>query len=130
MTSFVFDTGALSLLFVEDERLRPVVEGIQGGKALGILSSVTLSEYFYKTCQILGRDVAALRSRQLDERMRVVDADTELARAAGLEKCRNTRLSLADAFALSLARRVKGTLLTTDGELAKSRDVSVRHFAV
>jgi predicted nucleic acid-binding protein len=60
--------------------------------------------------------------------MRVVEADRDLSLSAGLEKCRNSRLSLADSYALALTKRVRGVLLTTDGELAKSREVSVRHF--
>ena len=130
MTSFIFDTGALSLFFVEDPRLFTFVEKIHSGNAAGFLSSVTLSEYFYKTCQTLGRDVASLRSQQVSDRMQVVETTTELSRAAGLEKCRNARLSLADAFALSLAKRLKGTLLTTDSMLAREKDVKVRHFGV
>ena len=42
---------------------------------------------------------------------------------AGLEKCRQQKLSLADCYALGLAKRVKATLLTTDSELAKVREI-------
>jgi predicted nucleic acid-binding protein len=130
LTSFVFDTGALSLFYADDGRLRPLVDKIHRERDRGLLSSVTLSEFYYKTCQRLGRDVATLWSRQLSERMEIVDADVELSVKAGLEKCRNNRLSLADSFALALARQVKGLLLTTDSELAKSKQVSVRFFEV
>ena len=130
MTSFVFDTGALSLFYASDERLRPLVDKVHGGTAEGLLSSVTLAEFYYKACQSLGRDVATLRCRQLSERMEVVGADLELSLAAGLEKCRNNRLSLADSYALALTKQVDGTLLTTDSELTKSKESRVRHFEV
>lgn len=130
MTSFVFDTGALSLFFVDDERLRPIVDRIFREKAEGLLSSVTLSEFHYKTCQSLGRDVATLWARQLSERMGVVWADPELSLSAGLEKCRNNRLSLADSFALALAKRVSGILLTTGSVLAAVKESRVRYFEV
>lgn len=130
MTSFVFDTGALSLFYADDERLRPPVEKIHREGAEGLLSSVTLSEFYYKTCQTLGREVATLWSRQLNERMRVVEADIDLALAAGTEKCKNNRLSLADSYALALTKRVSGILLTTDSELAKSKESRVRYFEV
>jgi len=130
MTSFVFDTGALSLFYADDERLRPLIDKIHGGGARGLLSSVTLCEFYYKTCQSLGRDVATLWSRQLGERMQVVGADLDLSLSAGMEKCRNNRLSLADSYALALSKRVGGILLTTDSELAKSKEASVRHFEV
>jgi len=130
MTSFVFDTGALSLFYADDERLRPLIDKIHGGGARGLLCSVTLCEFYYKTCQSLGRDVATLWSRQLGERMQVVGADLDLSLSAGMEKCRNNRLSLADSYALALSKRVGGTLLTTDSELAKSKEARVRHFEV
>ena len=130
MTSFVFDTGALSLFFADDERLRTSVDKIHGERAEGLLSSVTIAEFYYKTCQTLGRDVATLRSRQISERMQVMEADLELSLSAGLEKCRNNRLSLADSYALALTKRVGGILLTTDSELAKNKESRVRFFEV
>jgi predicted nucleic acid-binding protein len=130
MTSFVFDTGALSLVYAADERLRPLVDEIQDAKSQGLLCSVTLSEFYYKTCQTLGRDVATLWSKQLSERMHVVETDSDLSLSAGLEKCRNNRLSLADCYALALTKRFSGTLLTTDSELAKDKESKVRYFEV
>ena len=130
MTTFVLDTGALSLFYAHDERLRPLVETIHAGRARVLISSVTLSEFYYKTCQTLGRDVATLWSTQLSERMEVVATGVDLSVSAGLEKCRNNALSLADAHALALTRQVKGTLLTTDSELAKSKEPKVKFFDV
>lgn len=130
MTSFVFDTGALSLFFAEDERLRSLVNAIQGGRDVGFLSSVTVAEFYYKTCQTLGRDVATLRSRQISERVQIIAADLDVSLSAGLEKCRNSRLSLADCYALTLTKRLRGLLLTTDSELAKNKEAKVRFFEV
>jgi predicted nucleic acid-binding protein len=130
MTTLVFDTGVLSLLYAADERLHPLVDRIQGGRDRGLLSSVILAEFYYKTCQKLGREVATLWSMQLSERMQVVGDDVDLALSAGLEKCRNNRLSLADSYALALTNRVGGLLLTTDSELAKTKEAKVRLFEV
>ncbi len=130
MKTFVFDAGALTLLYADGERLRPEAEKIESGSAQGLISTVTLAEFFYKTCQTLGKDVAALRAQQLAERMQVVEGWEDLSKAAGLEKCRNNNLSLADSFVLALARARGGAIVTTDGELAKERGVKVRHLAV
>lgn len=129
-TTFVFDTGALSLFYASDERLRVLVDKIQNWRAQGIISSVTLSEFYYKTCESLGRDIASLWSNQLSERMQVIWTDLELSLSAGMEKCRNNQLSLADAYALALTKRVSGILLTTDSELAKNKDSRVRYLSV
>jgi predicted nucleic acid-binding protein len=59
----------------------------------------------------------------------VVETDEELSRTAGVEKCRSQhKLSLADCFALALAKREKAALLTTYRELAKTRDVKTLLF--
>lgn len=130
MTSYVFDTGVISLFFAEDERLRMLVDRIATKGDLAFLSSVTLAEFYYKTCQNLGQDVAALRSKQLSERLQVVDIDLEISFTASLEKCRNGRLSLADCYALALTKRLQGVLLTTDTGLANTKDAKVRFFEV
>ena len=57
-------------------------------------------------------------------------ADLDLSLSDGLEKCRNSKLSLADSYALAFSKRVGGILLTTDRELAKSKESRVRHFEV
>lgn len=130
MRPFVFDTGVLSLLYADRERVQGIVVPIDRGRAEGLVSSVNLSEFFYKTCQKVGRDAALVRSRQLNERLRVVDTDLALSLSAGAEKCRNNRLSLADSFALALTKAVGGTLLTTDSQLAAQADISVKFFEV
>ncbi len=130
MRPFVFDTGVLALLYADRYRLEPVVRPIDDGRTEGLVSSVNLAEFYYKTCQKIGREAATLWSTQLNERLRVVHTDLALSLSAGLEKCRNTRLSLADSFALALTMTVKGVLLTTDRELAKEKSAPVRFFEV
>ena len=96
----------------------------------GYISSLNMSEFYYKTCQKLGKPTADLRYFQVRKtRLKVVETDEELTRTAGVEKCRQPhKLSLADCHALSLAKLLKATLLTTDGELAKSKGVTTVFF--
>jgi len=96
------------------------------------MSSINLSEFYYTTCQTIGRAVADLRYYQIRRtKLIIVETDEDLARAAGIEKCRQpVKLSLADCYALGLAKRFKSTILTTDGELAKVKEVKTIHFSV
>ena len=96
------------------------------------MASVNLSEFYYKTCQKLGKPVADIRYYQARRTgIGIVETDEELDRAAGVEKCRQSfSLSLADCYALALARRLRAALLTTDGELAKVKDIRTVHFDV
>jgi len=97
----------------------------------GYISNVNLAEFYYKTCQKLGRQTADARYYQIKRTRLQVVQDDDLTRSAGLEKCRQPlSLSLADCFALALAKREKALLLTTDRELSKVREVEVKFFEV
>jgi predicted nucleic acid-binding protein len=127
----VLDTGALSLHFADHSGVRPYFDAISAGRSLGLVSSFNMAEFYYKTCQKLGKQTAdawyfMLRSSELD----VVDRE-DLVRLAGLEKCRHSAaLSLADCFALALAKSERAFLITTDGKLAKADGVEVRHIRI
>jgi len=125
MTSFVFDTGALSLLYA-DERLGPVVDQISSSRAEGFVPAVILAEFYYRNFRSPGREIAELWSKQVSQQLVVQEGDLELSLSAGQEKCKNNNLSLADSYALALTRRLRGILLTTDRELAKSKEINVR----
>lgn len=127
----VIDAGALALHFIDDVRIRSYFRGIEKGTIKGYMAHVNLGEYYYKTCQHLGKDIADIRYLSVTRSRITIFMDEMLARDAGLEKCRRgLDLSLADYFALAIAKRFDATLLTTDGELAKAKDVNVKHFAL
>jgi len=131
MKLYVIDTGVLMLFFAGDERVRPYFEEIDRGLATGLVSCANLAELYYKVCEKLGKDVAELRChRLLASRMEITPLDGELALDAGRLKCHYRRLSLVDCIALALAKAEGAVLLTTDRELAKTKEVSVRLFEV
>ena len=127
----VLDAGILTLFFLRDARVFPYFKKIGDGEVSGQIAGVNLSEFYYKTCQTLGRQTADTRFSLVTESNIVIVEDEELNRLAGLEKCRRELdLSLADCYALALSKRVRGLLLTTDGELGKNKEVETRHFPV
>lgn len=130
MKRFIIDTGALSLFFLGDKRVSPYFQQLQDGLAEGFMTSVNLAEFFYKVCQRLGRETAILWCHQTRTILSIVETNESLTQKAGLEKCRKSTFSLADSFALALAREIKGTLLTTDSELEKVRDIDAKFFGV
>ncbi len=127
----VIDAGVLSLHFADHPSVRKYFDSIMTHRFDGLVATFNLAEFYYKTCQKFGKQTAdtwyfQLRNSELD----IVNRD-ELVRAAGLEKCRQSpNLSLADCFALALAKAENAQLITTDGELAKVKDVSVRHIKI
>jgi len=127
----VLDTGVLSLHFVDHPGVRLYFDAISAGRSLGMVSSFNLAEFYYKVCQKLGKQTAdAWYFRIRSGELYVVERE-ELVRLAALEKCRHSgSLSLADCFALALAKSERGLLITTDGELAKADGVEVRHVSI
>ncbi len=130
-STLVIDAGALSLFFAGDPRLIPYFKKIDQGQATGLITEINLTEYYYKTCQKLGKQAADTRYFLLRNSKLKTIGDENLTRLAGLEKCKQELdLSLPDCFALALAKRENATLITTDRELEKVKDVSAKFFRV
>jgi predicted nucleic acid-binding protein len=131
MSKFIVDAGVLSLHFRDDPRVEKQFDEIDEEKSIGYITGINLAEFYYMTCQKLGRQTADTWFYLIRGSPLRIESDEELNRQAGIEKCRRTLdLSIADCYALALAKRLKGILLTTDGELAKNREVEVLFFPI
>jgi len=132
MRRYVVDAGALFLYFIDDERVKPYFDEVVQDRAQGFICDVNLAEYYYKTCEKLGKDIADVRYHQIrGSDVGLIATDEELTRKAGEKKCKyKGELSLADCFCLALSELKKATLLTTDSELAKVKEVKAKYFPV
>jgi predicted nucleic acid-binding protein len=127
----VLDAGVLTLHFADYISVRRYFEEIIIGRCEGLISSVNIAEFYYKTCQKFGKQTADTWYFQLKNSELGIVHREELVRAAGLEKCRQSpKLSLADCFALALAKAENALLITTDRELARVKDVRTKHVEV
>jgi predicted nucleic acid-binding protein len=132
MKRYVIDAGILFLHLIDDDRVRPYLDEILRGGAQAFICDVNLAEYYYKTCEKLGKKIADTRYHQIrGSGIISVETDETLTLKAGEKKCKyRGTLSLADCFALALTDLKKATLLTADSELAKVKEVTVKHFPV
>ena len=132
MRRYVVDAGALFLYFIDDERVKPYFDEVVQDRAQGFICDVNLAEYYYKTCEKLGKDIADVRYHQIrGSDVGLIATDETLTRKAGEKKCKyKGKLSLADCFCLALSELKKATLLTTDSELAKVKEVKAKYFPV
>lgn len=130
--SFVFDTGALYLYFAGEKNLRQLFQDIERGFSDGFTSEQNAAELYYKTCENLGRDTALIRYKSLRESsLNVMAPDDGLSLSAGQIKCAHrSRLSLVDAYVISLTKRVRGTLYTTDPRIRDLKIVPTRLFGI
>jgi predicted nucleic acid-binding protein len=123
--SYVFDTGPLYLHFADDKRVKELFREVGAGAVAGYTAEPNLAELYYKTCETLGRDAALLRYTSIRRgEMVVVSPDENLTRNAGELKCAHrAQLSLADAYIIAVAKKIGGTLYTTDPRVAKLKIV-------
>lgn len=93
--------------------------------------AVNLCEVYYDFCRASGEAVAreALQDLETAGVMRREDISSEFCRAVGSLKASQRRISLADCFALTLAKQLSATVLTSDrhelGGLADKGDYKI-----
>lgn len=131
MKSYVLDSYAV-LAYFQDEEGAAQVEALLREAAAGqislLLSAVNLGEVAYITQRKAGargrqRILAALDALPVT----VVDADRNLALAAADIKAEHA-ISYADCFALALALRFGGTVVTGDPEFKKGEPIAPVHW--
>ena len=129
--SYAFDAGVIFLFYAGVPSVRAFFDRVFAGRASGFVSEVNLAEFYYKTAEKKGVDVAEIQYRQVrGSPLKVVAPDENTTREAALWKFRNRTLSLADCFAIATWRERAQILLTTDSELAKLRGVKSEYISV
>ena len=98
------------------------------GRAEGYTCETSIAEFYYKTCEKLGREVAEVRHTSIrHSQMSILSIDERLTRIAGALKCiHRGKLSLADAYIVAAAKMLEGTLVTTDPRLSELKLVQTR----
>ena len=109
-----------------------MLDEVTTGRAEGYTCETNIAEFYYKTCEKLGREVAEVRYTSIrHSRISILAADERLTRVAGGLRCTHRgKLSLADAYIVAVAKMLRGTLVTTDPRLMKLELVQTRIFQV
>ncbi len=109
-----------------------MMDGVASGSVDGYTCDLNMAELYYKTCETFGREVADLRYMSFRKStLKVVATDEGLTRAAGRLKCVSRgRISLADAYVIAVAQRVKGMLVTTDHAIEELGVVETRTLMI
>lgn len=121
-SKYLLDAGVLSLILAGDVNVKEIVTEIASGKAEPLVCEVNLAEFYAKTCERKGREVAELHLLRMryQPKMRVIAPNEELTRKAGWLKCKHRdKVSLADCYAAATSSIYKSILLTTDKHLAE-----------
>jgi len=113
---YVIDTGALALYFAGDFKVRKYFDEILAREADAYLCEVNLAEFYYKTVEKLGEEVADIRYESVrNSPIRQVPAAGDLTREAAKIKLEyRDKISLADAYLIALALQTRAIALTTD----------------
>lgn len=120
-SQLVFDTGPIFLYLAEDKQVREMFTLVRSGSVDGYTCETNLAEFYYKTCEKFGRQVADIRHTSIRESgLIIVPPDERLTHIAGELKCAyRGRISLADAYTIAVAKVYRGELVTTDPQIAE-----------
>lgn len=99
--------------------LREVTE-----KRVGIVPTIVLAEVMKITCERRGRTEAELRHNTIvRSRLRLVELSSDLAKEAGLLRCRYRDVPIGDCIIAAAAIATDATVLTDDPHFRKMKEV-------
>ncbi len=129
---YLLDAGIFPLILAGDHNVKRFVEEIASGRAEPLACELNLAEFYAKTCEKKGKEVAEIHYLRIryQPTLTIITPDEELTKKAALLKCKHRdKLSLADCYAAAAASTEKATLITTDTELnkvANSENIATR----
>jgi len=129
---YLFDAGIFPLILAGDNNVRRFVEEIASGRAELLVCEVNLAEFYAKTCEKKGREVADVQYLRVRHQpnMAILAPDEELTPEAAWLKCKHRgKVSLADCYAAAAASMNEAILVTTDaslGKMANSENIATK----
>lgn len=119
---YLLDAGIFSLILAGDNNVKRFVEEIASGRAEPIACEVNLAEFYAKTCEKKGKQVADIHYVRIryQPNLTIIAPNEELTKNAAWLKCKHRgKVSMADCYAAAAASMEKAMLVTTDIELNK-----------
>lgn len=119
---YVLDAGILSLILAGDSNVKRFVDEIASGRTEPLACEVNLAEFYAKTCEKKGKEVADIHYLRIryQPNMTIVTPNEELTKNAAWLKCKHRgKVSLADCYAAASASLNEAILITTDTSLHK-----------
>jgi len=119
---YLLDAGIFPLILAGDANVKRFVEEIASGRAEPLACEVNLAEFYAKTCEKKGKEVADIYYLRIryQPNMTIISPDEELTKRAAWLKCKHRgKVSLADCYAAASASTSEAMLITTDTGLSK-----------
>ncbi|MBM5804883.1 MAG: type II toxin-antitoxin system VapC family toxin [Candidatus Verstraetearchaeota archaeon] len=129
---YIFDAGVLFLYFAGNSKVRGYFEEVNRGESEGFVSEVTLAEFYYKTAEEFGLEMAKIRYDSIrNSRVKQLPPKGNVTENAAILKIRTrNRLALADCFLMSEGESLGAKILTTDSGIKEIGGDRVRCFEV
>lgn len=126
------DTGVFTLYYIDDRQGKDSLESIFRGDLVGHTCELNLAEYYCKTCENAGREIAEITQRAIRAKpIHVHVPEQELSTLAASLKCDfRGKISLVDSYILAVSKRYGCRLITTDPVLKEINVVPTTLFDV
>jgi len=122
LNRYLLDAGIFPLILAGDTNVKRFVEEIASGRAEPLACEVNLAEFYAKTCEKKGKEVADIYYLRIryQPNMTIITPNEELTKNAAWLKCKHRdEVSLADCYAAAAAFINEAILVTTDASLHK-----------
>jgi predicted nucleic acid-binding protein len=121
---YIWDTGALSLFFANNNQTKELMKKTLEPYNKGHIPRLILSEFFYKTCQKLGKEIAQVRLVALRQKgfIEEIIGESDVYQI-GMMKIKYSNLSIADCVLVQTAVNNKGVIITTEKPITDLKKV-------
>ena len=121
---YLWDTGALFLYFADHSEAKALMKEIEGNQATGYVPQLVLVEFFYKTMEKLGKQIAEYQLTLMkDSKNKIIGFKENHISEIGLLKFKNRTLSIVDCVIGILSKQYRTRIITTDGDFDSLKDV-------
>ncbi|HYB02956.1 MAG TPA: PIN domain-containing protein [Nitrososphaerales archaeon] len=114
--NIALDTGVFTLYYIDERQGKDTLESIFRGDLMGHTCELNLAEYYYKTCENAGREIAEITQRAIRTKpIHVHSPEQDLSMIAASLKCDyRGKISLVDSYILAVSKKHDCRLITTD----------------
>ena len=121
---YLWDTGALCLYFADHFEAKALMKEIESDQATGYVPKLVLVEFYYKTMEKLGKQIAEYQLTLMkDSKNKIICFKGDHISEIGLLKLQNRDLSIVDSVIGILCKLYKARIITTDGDFDSLKEV-------
>lgn len=129
MKKIFLDTGIFELYFMGNQSIKEIFNQIKNETIKVFTLELNLFEYFYKTCEKIGKETALIRNISIRKsKIKILDINMSLTEKSGFFRCKYSQLSTVDAYICGCADANNLLIYTTDSDFKDIKEIKTKFF--